>query len=43
VGIGIDNPAWDHSEFSKNCDSCLSDTAAKLLSAVLARPKVKKL
>jgi transposase len=44
VGIGVDDPAWDHSVFSKNRDRLLDgDIAAKFLSAVLAQPKVKKL
>jgi transposase len=44
VGIGVDEAAWDHSVFSKNRDRLLAgDIAAKLLAAVLAQPKVKKL
>jgi transposase len=44
VGIGVDDAAWDHSVFSKNRDRLLEgDIAAKFLSAVLVRPKVKKL
>ena len=44
VGLGIDDPAWDHSVFSKNRDRLLEgDIAAKFLAAVLARPRVKKL
>nr|WP_249782761.1 MULTISPECIES: IS5 family transposase [Bradyrhizobium] len=44
VGIGVDDPAWDHSVFSKNRDRLLEgDIAAKFLAAVLAQPKVKKL
>jgi transposase len=44
VGLGIDDPAWDHSTFSKNRDRLLEgDIAAKLLSAVLAQPRVKRL
>lgn len=44
VGIGVDDPAWDHSVFSKNRERLLEgDIAAKFLSAVLAQPKVKKL
>jgi transposase len=44
VGIGVDDPAWDHSVFSKNRDRLLDGAiAAKFLSAVLAQPKVKKL
>ena len=44
VGIGVDDAAWDHSTFSKNRDRLLEgDIAAKLLSAVLAQPRVKRL
>src|ERR1700741_3145067 len=44
VGIGVDDPAWDHSTFSKNRDRLLDgEIAAKFLSAVLAQPRVKKL
>jgi transposase len=44
VGIGIDDAAWDHSVFSKNRDRLLAGAiAAKLLSAVLAQPRVKRL
>jgi len=44
VGLGIDDPAWDHSTFSKNRDRLLEgDVAAKLLAAVLAQPRVKRL
>jgi len=36
--------AWDHSVFSKNSERLLEgDIAAKLLSAVLAHPRVKRL
>ena len=44
VGLGVDDPAWDHSTFSKNRDRLLEgDVAAKLLCAVLAQPRVKRL
>jgi transposase len=44
VGIGIDDPTWDHSTFSKNRDRLLEgDIAAKFLAAVLAQPWVKRL
>ena len=44
VGIGVDNRAWDHSTFSKNRDRLLEgDIAAKVLAAVLAQPRVKRL
>ncbi|MDP2621445.1 MAG: IS5 family transposase [Hyphomicrobiales bacterium] len=44
VGLGVDDPAWNHSTFSKNRDRLLEgDIAAKFLAAVLAQPRVKKL
>lgn len=44
VGLGIDDPVWDHSTFSKNRDRLLEgDVAAKFLTAVLARPRVNRL
>ena len=44
VEIGVDDPAWDHSTFSKNRDRLLAgDIAATFLASVLARPKVKQL
>jgi transposase len=44
VGIGVDDAAWDHSTFSKNRDRLLAgEVAAKLLSAVLSQPRVKRL
>jgi transposase len=44
VGLGIDDPAWDHSVFSKNRERLLDgEIAAKFLAAVLAQPKVKRL
>jgi len=44
VGLGVDDPAWDHSTFSKNRDRLLEgDIAAKFLAALLAQPRVKKL
>ena len=43
VGLGIDDPVWDHSTFSKNRDRLLdADVAAKFLEAVLRHPKVKR-
>lgn len=40
VGIGIDDPVWDHSRFSKNCDRLLEgEIAAKFLEAVLSQPR----
>jgi transposase len=44
VGIGVDDAAWDHSVFSKNRERLLDgDIAAKLLRAVLAQARVKRL
>ena len=44
VGLGVDDPVWDHSSFSKNRDRLLDGRiAAKFLQAVLAQPKVKRL
>lgn len=44
VGLGVDDPAWNHSVFSKNRDRLLAgDIAAKFLAAVLVQPQVKKL
>ena len=44
VGLGIDDPVWDHSTFSKNRDRLLAeDIAAKFLAAVLDQPPVMRL
>ena len=44
VGLGVDDPAWDATVFSKNRDRLLDGAiAAKFLAAVLAQPRVKKL
>jgi transposase len=44
VGLSADEPAWDHSTFSKNRDRLLDgEVAAKFLAAVLTRPRVKRL
>ncbi|HEX2748039.1 MAG TPA: IS5 family transposase [Verrucomicrobiales bacterium] len=44
VGLGIDDPAWDHSVFSKNRDRLLEgEIAAKFLAAVLVQPRIKRL
>ena len=43
VGLSADEPAWDHSTFSKNRDRLLDgEIAAKFLAAVLAQPRVKR-
>ncbi|MGI4765415.1 MAG: IS5 family transposase [Janthinobacterium lividum] len=44
VGLGVDEPVWDHSTFSKNRDRLLDgDVAAPFLSALLAQPRVRRL
>jgi transposase len=44
VGLGIDDPVWDHSVFSKNRDRLLAgEIAAKFMAAVLTQPNVKRL
>ena len=44
VGLGIDDPVWDHSTYSKNRDRLLeADVAKKFLAAILAHPKVAPL
>ena len=44
VGLGVDEPVWDHSTFSKNRDRLLEgEIAAKFLNAILAQPAVKRL
>jgi len=44
VGLGVDDPVWDHSSFSKNRDRLLDgEIAGRFLAAVLAQPRVKKL
>ena len=44
VGLGVDDPAWDHSSFTTNRDRLLGgEIAAKFLQAVVAQPKVKRL
>jgi transposase len=43
VGLGIDDPVWDHSTFSKNRDRLLdADVAAKFFEAVLRHSRVKR-
>jgi len=44
VGLGVDDPVWDATTFSKNRDRLLAgDVAVKFLAGVLAQPKVKTL
>jgi transposase len=43
VGLGVDDPVWDHSTFSKNRDRLLdADVAAAFMAAVLRHPNVKR-
>ena len=44
VGLGVDDPVWDHSVFSKNRDRLLNaEIAQDFLAALLTEPKVKRL
>ena len=44
VGLGIDDPVWDHSTYSKNRDRLLAaDVAKKFLAAILAHGRVAPL
>jgi transposase len=44
VGLGMDDPVWDATSFTKNRDRLLAgEIAGKFLAAVLAQPKVKAL
>ena len=44
VGLGMDDPVWDATTFTKNRDRLLDgDIATKFLAAVLAQPQVKVL
>jgi transposase len=44
VGLGVDDPVWDVTVFTKNRDRLLEGAiAAKFLQAVLGQPKVKAL
>ena len=44
VGLGVDDPVWDASAFSKNRERLLDgEIAARFLSAIMARPQVKRL
>jgi transposase len=44
VGLGVDDPVWDATTFTKNRDRLLAgDVALKFLAALLAQPKVKVL
>ena len=44
VGLGVDDPVWDATTFTKNRDRLLEGAvAARFLSAMLAQPRVKRL
>jgi transposase len=44
VGLGIEDPVWDATTFTKNRDRLLAgEVAQKFLAAVLAQSKVKRL
>jgi transposase len=44
VGLGVDDPVWDHSTYSKNRDRLLeADVAKKFLAAILAHKRVAPL
>src|ERR687891_1464160 len=44
VGLGIDDPVWDHSTFSKNRERLLDgDVAARFMAEVLHQPAVRRL
>src|SRR5215210_4852052 len=44
VGLGIDDPVWDATVFTKNRNRLLdADVAAKFMAAVLAHPEIKPL
>ncbi len=44
VGLGIEDPVWDATTFTKNRDRLLAgDVAQQFLAAVLSQPKVKRL
>ena len=44
VGLGVDDPVWDATTFTKNRDRLLAgEIASRFLATVLAQPKVKTL
>lgn len=44
VGLGVDDPVWDATTFTKNRDRLLAgEVAARFLATVLAQPKVRAL
>ena len=43
VGLGVDDPVWDVTVFTKNRDRLLEgEIAAKFLRAVLAQPRSRR-
>src|SRR5918992_2550241 len=43
VGLGIDDPVWNHSTFSKNRERLLAgDVAVEFLAEVLDQPRVRR-
>ena len=44
VGLGVDDPVWDATTFTKNRDRLLAgEVASRFMAAVLAQPKVRTL
>ena len=43
VGIGIDDPVWDHSSFTKNRDRCWRARSPPNSVGGVAQPRVKRL
>jgi transposase len=44
VGLGVDDPVWDATTFTKNRDRLLAgEMASRFMAAVLAQPKVRAL
>jgi len=44
VGLGIDDPVWDHSSFTTNRERLLEgEVARKFLKAIMEQPQVKRL
>ena len=44
IGLGVDDPVWDHSTYSKNRDRLLeADIARKFLACIVAHPEVAPL
>jgi len=43
VGLGVDDPVWDHSTFSKNETGCWKGDRSQTPDAILAQPQVNRL